>query len=190
MIILFNKKRDYNSFIIKICIFIFSLALYLTVNTFFFNDSTLHIIYIEKGKLNIKYIFPQIVYSIIISSIILSIIKAFSFIQNNILKIKFEKDRNNLNVIFTIIIRNIFLKFIFFFVFSFIFLIFFWYYLSCFCAVYKNTQIYLIQTTLISYIISLIYPFIIYLLLAILRKCAFNNPGKWLYKISQIVQLF
>ena len=190
LIFLFSKNKDYNSFTIKICLFFFYLALYLTVNTFFFNDSILHIIYIEKGNFNIKSILPQIIYSIIISSIIISIIKYASLTQRNILEIKREKSIHNLNIKVTIELKYINLKFIFFFIYSFIFLLFFWYYLSCFCAVYKNTQIYLIETTLISYIISLIYPFIIYLFPGIFRISAFNNPGKCLYKISQVFQLF
>ena len=147
----------------------------------------MHIIYINKGNFNIKFIFPQIIYSIIISSIIISIIKNYSFTQQNILEIKHEKIKHNLNTRVTIAIKHINLKYICFFVSSFIFLLFFWYYLSCFCAVYKNTQIYLIQTTLISYIISLIYPFIIYLFPGILRISSFNNPGECLYKISQLI---
>ena len=187
LIFLFNRNKDYNSFTIKICLFFFNLALYLTVNTFFFNDSTLHIIYMNKGNFNIKFILPQIIYSIIISSIIISIIKNYSFTQQNILEIKHEKSKHNLNTRVTIAIKHINIKYICFFIFTFIFLLFFWYYLSCFCAVYKNTQIYLIQTTLISYIISLIYPFIIYLFPGILRISSFNNPGECLYKISQLI---
>ena len=187
LIFLFNRNKDYNSFTIKICLFFFNLALYLTVNTIFFNDSTLHIIYMNKGNFNIKFILPQIIYSIIISSIIISIIKNYSFTQQNILEIKHEKSKHNLNTRVTIAIKHINIKYICFFIFTFIFLLFFWYYLSCFCAVYKNTQIYLIQTTLISYIISLIYPFIIYLFPGILRISSFNNPGECLYKISQLI---
>ena len=87
-------------------------------------------------------------------------------------------------------LKYINLKCIFFFIVSFIFLIFFWYYLSCFCAIYKNTQIYLIKTTLISYIISFIYPFIIYLLPSTIRICALKEPGEFFYKFSRFTKLF
>ena len=42
---------------------------------------------------------------------------------------------------------------------SLILMIFFWYFISAFCAVYKNTQMILIKDTLISFSLSMIYPF-------------------------------
>jgi len=38
-------------------------------------------------------------------------------------------------------------------------MIFFWYFISCFGAVYKNTQTTLIKDTLISFALSMVYPF-------------------------------
>ena len=73
-----------------------------------------------------------------------------------------------------------------------LFLIFFWYYLSCFCVVYKNTQLHLIKDTLISFCLSLIYPLFINLLPGIFRIIAINSPKKeqkCLFFISKILQL-
>ena len=59
-----------------------------------------------------------------------------------------------------------------------------------FCAVYVNTQIHLIKDILISYSLSLFYPFAIYLLPGIFRIPSLSNPErKYLYKISRIVQM-
>ena len=83
------------------------------------------------------------------------------------------------------------IKFILFFTFSFIFLIFFWYYLSVFCAVYKKTQIILIKDTIISFCLSLIYPFILNLLPGIFRLISLRNSKRnksCLYKISTLIQ--
>ena len=46
------------------------------------------------------------------------------------------------------------IKFILFFILSIICLSFFWYFISCFCGIYKNTQTILIKDTVISYILS------------------------------------
>ena len=84
-------------------------------------------------------------------------------------------------------------KIYFFFILSFIFLIFFWYYLSCFCAVYRNTQIYLIEDTLISFATSLLYPFAIVSLPGLFRIPSLNDPNQnkeYLYNFSKIIQLF
>ena len=74
----------------------------------------------------------------------------------------------------------------------FMLLIVFWYYVGCFCAVYKNTQIHLISDTLISFSTSLLYPFVLYLLPGIFRiKSLKNKEGnkETMYKISKIIQL-
>ena len=54
----FYKKTDYNSRIIKLCLFLFSFALHYAVNTLFFNDSTMHRIYEDEGVFNFIYLIP------------------------------------------------------------------------------------------------------------------------------------
>ena len=66
-----------------------------------------------------------------------------------------------------------------------LFMIFFWYYLSCFCAVYINTKIILTKDTFFSFGISLLYPIILYLLPGLFRIPSLKNNKKIkLYKIS------
>ena len=186
----FNRNKDYNSFIIKICFLIFSFSLFLVVNAFFFNDLTLHRIYLDYGKFNFIYVLPHIIYSIITTSIINEIIKKLSLSYPNILGIKNERNEYKLKGRVLTEIKCIIIKFICFFIFGIIFLILFWYYLSCFCAVYKNTQIYFIETILIGYILSLIYPFIYFLLPGLLRISSMKCAGECFYQISQLIQLF
>ena len=84
------------------------------------------------------------------------------------------------------------IKFILYFIISFIFLIFFWYYLSMFGAIYMNTQYHLIKDTLISFGLSLIYPFGIYLLPGLFRIPALSNiknKRSFLYTISKFIQM-
>ena len=51
LVFTFYPNKDYNSRIIKLCLFLFSFALYYTINTLFFNDSTMHQIYTDEGIL-------------------------------------------------------------------------------------------------------------------------------------------
>ena len=84
-------------------------------------------------------------------------------------------------------------KFICFFIIIFSFLFLFWYFVGCFCAVYKNTQIYLLNDTLISFSTSLIYPLFIYLIPGIFRIKALKDKEKkkkYLYNFSKIIQMF
>ena len=189
LIFSFNRNKDYNPYIIKICLFFFNLILILVVNSLFFNDSAMNNIYNSKGNYNLISFLPSIIYSLLISFIINIIFKKLFLTQENIMEIKHEKNKHNLNAKFLIVIRCIIMKIIIFFVFSFLIFLLFWYYISCFCVVYKNTQIFLLKNALISYSILLIYPFIICLIPVIFRISALNKSGECFYKLNQMTQL-
>ena len=97
LIFTFYPNNDYNSMIIKICLFLFSFVLYYTINALFFNDSTMHKIYEDQGAFNFIYHIPQILYSTIISSVINIIVKKLSLSENNILAIKNGKNIENID---------------------------------------------------------------------------------------------
>ena len=184
-------SNDYNSRIIKLCIFTFSFAQYFTVNALFFNESTMHAIYLEEGVYNIIYQLPQIIYSSLISSVINMIIKYLSLSEKNVIEMNLNKTIKNKKKKLKVLLKYLVIKFTFFFIISFIFLGFFWYYISCFCAVYRNTQNYLLKDTLISYGLSLIYPIFIYLVPGIFRLPALRDKNKkkeCLYNFSKMLQ--
>ena len=191
LIFTFYTSNDFNSPIIKICLFLFSFSLYITVNSLFFTDSTIHKIYEDEGDFNFVYQIPQILYSLIISSIINALLSFLSLTQNNILEMK--KKETNINLEFSKTRKSLKIKFIFFFIFSFIFLYLFWLFLGCFCGVFRNSQIHLIKDTLISYGFGFIYPLGIYLFSGFFRIISLNAPKKdrnCLFQISLIIQLF
>ena len=66
LIFSFCFKNDYNSKIIKIDLFVVSFAMYYTTNALFFDDDTMHKIYINKGSFDLEYQLPKILYSSII----------------------------------------------------------------------------------------------------------------------------
>jgi hypothetical protein len=59
--------------------------------------------------------------------------------------------------------------------------------LACFWTIYKNTQILLLKDTLISFSLSLLYPFLIYPLPAFLRITILRYPD-CLFKFSKLAQ--
>ena len=190
IIFTFYTYNDYNSRIIKISLFLFSFALYNTINALFFNYATLHKIYEDEGSFNFIFQLPQIIYSALISSIISMIIKTLSLSQKNILELKNTTEDPKRKAKNTLSCLKI--KFAFFYLLSFLFLLFFWYYLACFCSVYFNTQMHLIKDSLISFGLSLVYPLFINLIPGCFRIPALksvNKEKKNLYKLSQIIQL-
>ena len=187
----FFQSNDYNSRIIKIFLFFFTFAMYCTVNALFFNDNTMHKIYQDGGKFNFIYQIPQILYSSIISSVLGVFLKSFSLSEKNILEIK-NQNNKNIEKNAKNLLKCLFYKFIIFFIFSFVLLLFFWFYLACFCAIYKNTQIHLFKDSIISFGFSLLYPFAIYLLPGIFRISALRAHEKnkeIMYNFSKFIQL-
>ena len=178
--------------IIKICLFFFSFVLYFTVNALFYTDTTMHDIYENSGAYNFIYHLPQVIYSTLISTVINMIVKTLSLSEKNILQIKNEKNYKRCNKKRQQILNCLKLKFTCFYIFSFMFLFLFWYYLSCFCAVYRNTQNHLIKDTLLSFSLSLLYPLGINLIPGFFRIPSLKKPKtdkKCLYNISKIIQL-
>ena len=192
IIFTFVPIDDYNLVSLKISLFLLSFSLYMTVNAFFFDDKTMHEIYINKGKMNLKLHFPHIVYSAVISTVINIILKQLSLSENSILSIKQIKTMNKTYIKAKEIKDFLRIKFIIYFIISFLLSIFYWYFISCFCAVYKNTQVILIKDSLFSFGISMFYPFAINLLPGIFRipsLRAKNKDKKCTYRFSQLLSL-
>lgn len=144
----------------------------------FFTDDTMHDIYTSNENNSFLNQLSEILYSSIISLIIQQILKLLCLSENNILKIKKE---NNFDFALkkSKTIKNcLLLKFLFFYILGFILMVFLWYFITCFCAVYHNTQIILIKDTFISFAISMVYPFGINLLPGIFRIPALRDVNK------------
>ena len=175
----FCPINDYNIRIIKIDLFFIDIALNYAINALFFNDDTMHQIY------------EQILYSTLISNLLSTVIKLPALTEDNVLDIKNLNRNENLEDKKNKIYKSLNIKFIIFcFINSFMLIIFF-YYVACFCVIYKNTQMHLIKDSILSYCLSLIYPFIFYLIPGILRIPAINNINnkrEILYNISKLIQ--
>ena len=113
--------------------------------------------------------------------------------EDDILKLKNDKSNENFDQKQKYLFKKLRIKFLLYFIASTIFLLLFWYYISIFCVVFIHTQIHLIQDTLISFGISIIYPFIIYLFPGIFRISSLKgkkNKKKYLYRLSKFLQMF
>ena len=186
----FSKVKDYNLVVAKISLFLLSFSLYFNINGFFFSDETMKKINNEFGRYNIYNQIPQILLSFIISSVINLILKLLSLSEKSIILLKKEKGLKSAEKKSFNLKKNIKIKLTIFYIIGFLLMSFFWYYISCFCAAYKNTQLILIKDTLVSFGISMIYPFGLNLLPGIFRISAIRAPKKdkkCLYKFSQLV---
>ena len=177
---------------LKIFIFFFKFSTDFVVNASFFDYETMHKSCKPNGKYRFIYDLPQIIYSPIITGILCAVIKYLALIDQTIINLKQnkEKDKKEINNKANRIQTKLKIKFIIFFIINLLLLFVFWFYLGCFCYVYKNTQIPLIIDTISSFITSMIYPFGIYLLPAIFRISALKDKKKeCMYKFSSLLQM-
>ena len=200
--------------IIKKYIFFLSFALHYTINALFFADKIMHKLYVVRGKFDIIYHLPFIAYSAIISTIILRIIlTTLVLTEKSILEVKNQMSKLSALKKKKTVLKYMIIKFSLFFIINLILLISFWYYLTCFNALYENTQITLAKNSSISFGLSCIYPFIINIIPAIFRmdslpdkkklnnnkqkktktkknsNKAVKNEGEYVYKVSQWLQI-
>ena len=97
LIFSFIYNKDYNSSIIKIDLFFICLAINYTINALFYNDNTMHNIYVNNGSFKLDYQLPKIVYSSIISSILDSLMKILALSNDDVIKFKNNKEKENIN---------------------------------------------------------------------------------------------
>ena len=171
-------------------IYLNSLIASLIINNLFYTDDTMHKLYEDYGKYNLLYRLPMIVISDLsmkLMSIILEILIDFQekFIElkiylgssKNIENIKDEKGRS--------IKKSFKIRKIIFYIINIILNIFGWYFISCFFAVYHNTQKFLFFDFLLTIptnIISCLLYCLLYLCLHILIKGDYSNKKKIILK--------
>ena len=187
IIFTFCVKNDYNIFLLKFALFLITFSLFLLMNALFFEDDSLHKLYEDKGKYNFLYQIPKMLYSIIITQIISYLLEKLSLSQDEIIDIKENCNLKEINKEIKKVIKYITIKCILFFIVSIILLFGFWYYLSAFCAVYYNTQIPLIKDNFISFLTSMIYPFLLDLIPVTFRIISLRNKMKCLFSFSKIL---
>ena len=88
LIFTFFQFRDYNSNIIKINIFFFRFSINYIISAMFYSDTTMHKIYIDNGSFDITYQLPQMLYSLIISSILGILLNLLGLYEKDIAEFK------------------------------------------------------------------------------------------------------
>jgi len=185
----FFSSFDYFSISIYRGILIISLGLFYLINCLFFTESTIHEIYINK-KFDLKNHLNNIIYSTIIASIIITIIKLIFVPEKNFNEIKDKLNEESNDKIKRKLKCFIYKVGTILFLMD-IFLIFCWYYISIFSVVYKYSQVHLIKALCISYAIFLLYPLIYYLIPGFFRIQSLSsskNYSECIYKFSNLIQ--
>ena len=184
---------DYNLLYVKIERFLTLICIEMTVNGLFFIHESMYRKYTGQELTFVQKI-PQILFTLIACHIIEVILCFFGMTDTHVYEIKaLQKHEKNAEKIVNIMdkMRN---KLIGFFIFTFLLFLFNWYFISAFCAVYQNTQKIFIRDSAISFLTSMIDPFIIYGVTTLLRYISLVRCCKkklcCIYKLSDLIPIF
>ena len=190
----FLVYEDFNVSFAKIGLFINYLILYLTFNAMFFNNNSIHNIYIKEGNYDIGYHAGKIMGAFILSLIFIKLIRLWiTFNRRKSLKMKLMKRyTESKNEILRMIEKYIFNLRIYFPI-SLIVIILICFYISVVCAVYIYSHKYLIVNWIICIIFHIAYSLILNIIPTLLRYLSLkenNSKKRAIYTASRIISYF
>ena len=206
-IILINSPLELLS--LRICLLIFIYSCDFAFNTLFYFNSNISDKYYYNGNNKFFYtIFNNLSISIassFISLVLLIFFKKLTTSKDSVEEL-FRKEerkmRKDSNYVVNFIKRKKILmkiyeinkilkiKIIIFFIIEFSIMLFFFYFVTAFCEVYKKSQISWISDSLVSFLLSFPIEFGTAFLMAVFYKISLNKKCKWLYKIVMIFYNF
>jgi hypothetical protein len=177
--------------IIKLSFFVITYQISLFLNTLFYTDEYISDAYHNEGVLDFFTGLPKAIYSFIATLIITNLLIMLSNSKEELMKIIREK-RNYKEYIKAIKdkLRSLRNKLIAYYIIIFILGIFFLYYVSAFCAVYRNSQKYLFLGFVESFVVDTIVAIILCIITSLLRFVAIYKNMKCLYSAANFISTF
>ena len=188
----FFVHKDYNLFTIKLGLLLMSFPINITMSIFFYTNENIKLTYI-KSMDDISSFWSNIansVYSSILSDLTLNILRFISLTHDSVRTLRQIADINSAESKAQCILKCIKIRIVLYYILSFIFLLVFGFYILSFFAFFENTQIELIKSTFFSWLMSLLYPFLMCLISSIVRALSLKCKSKFLFLVEKIIQFF
>ena len=201
---LLNDPMELTS--LRISIYIFSISCDLSLNTiFYFNDNISDKFYYNGNSLYLFIIFNNFSISFISTFFSLISIIALQLLTNSKNEVEDlfreeekkmrednkyivnKKKRKKILVEIYQINKKLKVKIFFFILIEFSIMLFFYYFVTAFCEVYKKTQVSWIIDSIISYLLAFPIQFLTSFIIAVLYKLSIENQIKWLYNLSMFL---
>lgn len=183
----FFSYDDYNFIFIKIISFFLLLSLNLAYNAIFFFDNIINEIYDNEGKYSIKLEILYIFISSIAFSFTIILVRFIITCHRKYIKLKefqnYEEAKKESYSIHKKLIR----RYIIFIVVGSILILFIWYFITSFCAILHYTQNHCFLNAFLSFLFSMIYPFIYCHIPALFRYFGLNKNKECCYCFSQYI---
>ena len=118
------------------------------------------------------------------------ILESLALSEDKILEFKNKRIAEKALMKSRILLNTLKFRFLYFFILSFLFLVIFWYYVICFCAVYKNTQYHLMKDNIIGFVTGLLTPLGTKLIPVIFRLIGLKKKNNISFNFSKVLQIF
>jgi len=156
----------------------------------FFNDSIMRALYIYKGNANAAVHVPNIILSSICSFIAGLIVRYVCLNERDISKVLSETHPTDREAMAKKVKKSSNVKLIILYAVSGLLILLCWYYVSAFCAIFKNSQKNYLINFFICFLVCNLWPFVTCWIPTIMRRKALDRNNECLYKASQIVSIF
>ena len=184
----FCTDNHLDLFVIKVSFLCFNLQINLFLNAFFYTDIYISDAYHNNGVLDFVSGLPKAIYSFIATLILTNILRILTSSKSELMNLIKEK-RKYKDYVYLISrkIKKLGVKLIIYFILVYIFSLFFWYYVTAFCAVYRNSQKFWFFGFLESFALDSLYAFFFCIILAFLRYVSIKKQIKYLYLLANII---
>ena len=171
---------------IKMSFLLFGIEINFFLNALFYTDEYISDTYHNDGVLDFFSSLPKSIYSFIVTLIISGLLKMLSSSKKQLNKIIEEKeDKEEYLAAVNEELSRLRKKLTWFFIIVFILGLFFSYYVSAFCAVYRNSQTFWLYGCLESVALDFLTPFVICFVLACCRYIGLKKRIKCLFNMAK-----
>ena len=180
----------FRSKLFKIIIHILSIDLYLVINGLFFSEEYIDELYLsqkeEKFFMFIQRSFDRIIYASVVSVIVKFILNCILISEEKI-KSTLIREKDDITIMKGEIGKILFqmeghIKC--FLIINYLLMIFSWYYICCFNHAYSYTKKEWIKSSILIIILQEVFPFLLYIIIALLRILSLSWKSEQIFKIS------
>ena len=187
----FCTENYLNLMVIKLSFLVCTFQISFFLNAFFYVDEYISDAYHNDGVLDFISGLPKAIYSFVATLITTNLLRMLSNSKSELMKLIREKrKKNNYIELINIKLEKLKKKLIIYFICVFLLGLFFLYYVSAFCAVYRNSQKYWFIGCLESFGIDSLVAIIICIVLSFFRYIAIKNHLKCFYILANIISIF
>ena len=187
----FCTENYLHLFIIKLSFFICTFQISFFLNALLYTDEYISDAYHNNGVLDFVSGLPKAIYSFVATLITTNLLKMLSNCRSELAKIIREKKKNDNYInLMNNKLSKLRKKLIAYFIIIFSLGLFFLYYVTCFCAVYKYSQKYWFMGCLESFGMDSLVALAICVVLSIFRFISIKKHIKCFYTLTNIIGTF